>query len=375
MHTLRVTELDLNNKRDVKSFINLPYNIYEKIPQWIPPLRHEMALTMNLRKNPYFADSTAAFFLVFNEKTQPIGRIACLNNKRFNDFNHKKTAFFTLFESYDVPEAAELLFSKAMDWARKQGLNEIIGPKGFSPLDGIGMLIKGFEYQPAYGIPYNPDWYPKLVENAGFSPFEDIFSGYLEKGYVVDPKIRLIAKRVKERSNIKVLAFKNRKDLLAMVPKMLDLYNRAIEGTENNYPITRREADSLLQQFFWLADLSLIKIITKEKQPIGFLFAYPDVSDAVKKINGKLFPFGWIQVLKGLKTSTVVDINGMGMIKEYRGSGGTAILFDELVKSDQPRFTRVEIVQIGEKNVQMLRELLNFQIKWHKTHRLYSRLL
>jgi hypothetical protein len=116
------------------------------------------------------------------------------------------------------------------------------------------MLIKGFEYQPAYGIPYNPDWYPKLVENAGFSPFEDIFSGYLEKGYVVDPKIRLIAKRVKERSNIKVLAFKNRKDLLAMVPKMLDLYNRAIEGTENNYHITRREADSLLQQFFWLAD-------------------------------------------------------------------------------------------------------------------------
>jgi hypothetical protein len=104
MHTLRVTELDLNNKRDVKSFINLPYNIYEKIPQWIPPLRHEMALTMNLRKNPYFADSTAAFFLVFNEKTQPIGRIACLNNKRFNDFNHKKTAFFTLFESYDVPK-------------------------------------------------------------------------------------------------------------------------------------------------------------------------------------------------------------------------------------------------------------------------------
>jgi hypothetical protein len=155
-----------------------------------------------------------------------------------------------------------------------------------------------------------------------------------------------------------------------------ELYNNAIEGTSGNYPITNDEAKTMADQLYWFADPKMIKIIMKDDRPVGFLFAYPDISSALQRSKGRLFPFGWLDILITSRTTKTVDINGAGMIEEYRGSGGTAILISELRKSGQDsRYTLGEVVQIGADNERMVRELTNVGITFHKKHSLYARLL
>jgi hypothetical protein len=123
-----------------------------------------------------------------------------------------------------------------------------------------------------------------------------------------------------------------------------------------------------------VADPSLIKIIYKDTEPVGFLFAYPDISAALKRTKGRLFPFGWITILLELRRTKILNINGAGIIEKYRGMGGTALLFNEMVKTAaESRYKYVDLVQIGTDNERMLLELRNIGINFHKTHRMYQR--
>ena len=223
----------------------------------------------------------------------------------------------------------------------------MIGPKGFSAFEPLGLLVEGFEYQPAFGIPYNPFYYPSLIENAGFQATGDILSGWLEKGFKYDPKIDAVASRVQERRGLRIASFQNRTELRGLLSKFQTLYNEAIKGTVGNYPITRAEARTVTNQMLWFGDPSLIKIIMKEDEPVGFLFAYPDVTPALKQCQGRIFPLGWLDLLHELRTTKLINVNGMALKEEYRGSGGTAILFKEIIEAvNNSRYTRAEIVQV-----------------------------
>jgi hypothetical protein len=376
MSAYAIQQVDLSNARQVQAFLRLPERVYRDIPQWVPPLQMEAARMLDTRKNPYYTHSKAAFFLALEDGERPVARLACLNNSRYNEYNHEASAFFYLFESLDLPEASAQLFEAAAAWARDQGLKKMIGPKGFSALDGLGLLTEGFEYRPALGIPYNPAWYPTLVEQAGFSMTAEILSGFIEQGFFVDEKIDQIAQRVQERRGLRIAEFRTRSDLRKLLPQLQGLYNSAIQGTSGNYPITEQEAKGMADQLLWFADPKLIKIIMKEERPVGFLFAYPDISEALQRCKGRLFPFGWLDILITLRTTKLVNVNGAGMIEEYRGSGGTAILFNEIRKNGQDgRYTRAEIVQVGADNERMLRDLSNLGISFHKKHCMYARLL
>lgn len=376
MATYTFRQIDLFNKKQVKAFLHLPATIYKNNPLWVPPLQRDSARMMNLEKNPYFKHSTAAFFLAFDSNDNPVARLACLNNHPYNDYNNEKTAFFYLFEAVDLPGVSTPLFEAAFTWARQQGLTRVIGPKGFSVLDGFGLLSEGFEYRPALGIPYNPPYYIKLIEEAGFHSSEEIVSGYINRDSFRDPKIEIIAQRVQERRGLTIARFHTRNDLRKELPEIQGLYNEAIRGTSGNFPISAEEARVMVNQILWFSDPSLIKIVMKETRAVGFLFAYPDISAALQRVKGRLFPFGWLDILIELSKTRTINLNGAGMIEEYRGSGGTAILLNEIIKSlEHSRYTHGEVVQVNSKNERMLQELSNFGITFHKKHRIYSRVI
>lgn len=371
-----IQQIDLFNKKQVKAFLHLPATIYNSSPLWVPPLQSDSIRMLNVRKNLYFKHSTAAFFLALDSNNNPVARLACLNHHPYNDYNHEKTAFFYLFEAVDLPGISIPLFEAAFTWARQQGLTRIIGPRGFSALDGLGLLSEGFEYRPALGIPYNPSYYINLIEEAGFSVTEEIVSGFIDQDGSRDPKIDIIAQRVQERRGLSIARFRTKNDLHKRLPELQSLYNDAIKGTSGNFPITVEEARIMANQILWYSDPTLIKIVMKETRPVGFLFAYPDVSAALQRVKGRLFPFGWLDILVELRRTRTININGAGMIEEFRGSGGTAILLNELVKSiEHSRYTHGEVVQVNAKNERMLQELSNFGITFHKKHRLYSRMI
>ncbi len=373
---VKILEIDTANRRRVKAFLELPFQIYAHIPQWVPPMETDARSMLDRKKNPYFLHSEAAFFLAVDENDRPIGRLAVLDNRRYNDYNQESTAFFYLFECSDNHEAARALFHEGESWAHQHNLTVIRGPKGFSPFDGMGLLVKGFEHRPAYGLPYNPPYYPSLLEAEGYQPREEIVSGYLSASVPFPEKIHRASELIQKRRGLRIVSYKSRKDLRALVPRLRDLYNSSLEGTTGNYPISAEEVKNIADQLLWFADPSLIKIIEKDDQPVGYLFAYPDISAALQHTGGKLFPFGWFWLFRELKKTQWININGAGIIEQYRGLGGTAILFSEMQKSiANSRYKHADLVQIGLENDRMQRELRELGIDFYKSHRLYEKTL
>lgn len=376
---MQILQIDPTRRRQRRQFLDLPFRIYAQTRQWVPPLAHEARLVLDPERHPFYRHSQAAFFLAL-EGDRPVGRLAVLDNHNYNQFNRERTAFFYLFECEDRQAVSGALFEAGFEWARRRGLDKIIGPRGFTVFDGLGLLVKGFEHRPAFGLPYNPPYYPALVEAAGFVTDHESVSGYLDAQIIRFPdKIHQVAERVRARRGLVVKRFRKRGELRALAPRLKDLYNAALGGTAGNVPITEAEAQTLADQLIWFADPGLIKIVMKGEQPVGFLFAYPDISAALQRTRGRLFPFGWLHMLLELRRTEWININGAGMIEGYRGLGGTALLFSEMYKTvagDSPeerRYHYADIVQIGVDNEAMQREMRDLGIDFYKIHRIYTR--
>jgi hypothetical protein len=369
-----ILQVDFADRKQVQAFLDLPGRIYRGNPLWVPPIESDERLRLDRQRYPFYRHSDAAFFLAVRSD-YPVGRLAVLDNRRYNDYNHAKVAFFYMFECDPDPHVSGGLFEAACKWARGRGLEKILGPKGFTALDGLGMLVKGFDRRPALGLPYNPRYYPEIIERLGFIKQDEIVSGYLGVDVDFPQRIHELAARIRERRGLQIARFRTRRDLRRMLSHLKELYNGALEGTSGGTPITDEEIQALARQILWFADPHLIKVVMKDEKPVGFLLAYPDISAALQKTRGRLFPFGWITLLQELRTTEWININGAGMIEEYRGLGGTAILYSELFKSvvENPRYRHIEVVQIGLENAKMQRELENFGIDFYKTHRVYEK--
>ena len=372
MQTLQV---DLTVRKQVHQFLELPFKIYRHTPQWVPPLEMDARLMLNPKRHPFYRHSQAAFFMVLDDDGTPAGRIAVINNRNYNAYNHEKTAFFYLFECQEDIEASHALFLAAFGWAKQQGLEKIIGPKGFTTLDGMGLLVRGFEHRPAFGQPYNLPYYSKLIESESFSPNEEVVSGYLDAQTIQFPdKIHQMSSLIQQRKGLHIARFKTHRDIRQIIPHLKEMYNDSLTDTSGNVPLTDDEVKVMADQLLWFADPRLIKIIMKDNQPIGFLFGYPDISAALQRTKGKLFPLGWLSLLLEFKQTKWMNINGAGILPKYRGLGGTAILFSEMYKSvvESP-YRFADLVQIGLENNKMLRELRDLGIDFYKAHRLYER--
>jgi hypothetical protein len=373
---MSIIKLDPTNKKQVQEFLDVPFRIYKDTPQWVPPLRMDDRVRLVPKRHPFYKHSQAAFFLAY-EGTRPIGRIAVMDHRLYNEYNNEETAFFYLFECEDNPTASQGLFESAFEWARACGLKKMLGPKGFTVMEGFGLLVKGFEHRPAFGQPYNHPYYVDLLESLGFKPERDAVSGYLGADLEFPPRIHSLAERIAARRGLHIARYRTRKDLRALVPKFKDLYNNALRGTGGNAPITDDEANAMASQLLWFSDPRLVKVVMKEDEPVGFLLSYPDISAALQKTNGRIFPFGWLTLLREFKRTDWLNINGAGLLPEYRGSGGTAILYSEIFKSatETGQFRHAEVVQIGLENENMQREMEHFGIDFYKIHRTYSRAL
>ncbi len=371
---MNILQIDLTDRRQMREFLTLPFRIYRDTPQWVPPLQTDERLRLDPKQYPFYRHSNAAFFLA-RHNARSVGRLAVLDPFLYNEHNHEQTAFFYLFECENDRDAASELFTAGFDWARSRGLNKMLGPKGFTALDGLGLLVKGFERRPALGLPYNLSYYPELIEAQGFEKTNEIVSGYLGANIQFPERIHELAARIRERRGLHIARFQTRRELRAALSHLRTLYNGALEGTSGGTPITDAEIKALADQMLWFADPHLIKIVMKDERPVGFLLAYPDISAALQKTKGRLFPFGWITILRELRTTDWININGAGMIEEYRGLGGTAILYSEMFKSvvENPRYRHAEVVQIGLENEKMQREMENFGVDFYKMHRIYVR--
>ncbi|HEX5836272.1 MAG TPA: hypothetical protein VFY26_00480, partial [Anaerolineales bacterium] len=331
---LTIEKINTNNKPQVKRFVDLPYRLYRDCPQWVPPLYIDAYLPLNRRKHPFFEHSEADFFLAIRDG-EVVGRICAANNKLFNEYHKTKKAHFYGFETVNDPEVASCLFEAVFGWARERGLDTVIGPKGLSPFDGYGILVEGFEHrQMMMMMNYNYDYYPKLMEALGFEKEVDFVSCYLPAdSFKVPERVERIAKRVLERGDLWVKQFKSKRELVQWAPRIGYTYNKAFIHNWEYYPFTEGDVKYAVDNVFMIADRRLIKLIMYKDEIVGFLFAFPDVSAALQRARGRLLPFGIVDILLEMKRTRTVSGNGMGVLPEFQGMGGNALLYYEMGKT------------------------------------------
>jgi GNAT superfamily N-acetyltransferase len=372
---MHVHQVNANQKKDIQKFIQFPFDLYQDNPYWVPPMRSDIESIFDQEKHPYYQHSEADFFYVEDEG-KVLARIGAFHNKRYNEFNDSKTAFFYYFESVNDPQVAERLFDRVVVWARERGLNRLYGPKGALQGDGIGLLVKGFGHLPAMGIAYNLPYYDDLLRGVGFEKVADYYSGHLDTDIEITPKVHRIAEKVKERRGFWVQKFEQVNELLAIAPQIREVYNHAFAEGEGFNPITEEEMELIAKKMLTIADPRLIKLVYKDEQIIGFLFSYHNIGEGLRKANGRLWPLGWFHIMRAFKTTRTVDINGMGILPEHQGLGATAVLYVELAKTVREfGFENAEIVQIREDNRESLGEAGIFEVDFHKIHRVYQKSL
>jgi hypothetical protein len=303
-----------------------------------------------------------------------LGRIAVLENKLHNEYHGRRRAQFYLFECVDEFEVAQALFDRACAWAQARGLEQLVGPKGFGALDGYGMLVQGFEHRPAMTMMnYNPKYYPEFMRRLDLLTEVDFVSCELTiERFALDERIQRIAARAAKRSGLWVLRFNNKAELRAWAPKIGAAYNRAFVDNWEYYPLSPRDIAFLTDNLLGVADAKLIKIIAQEDQVVGFLFAFPDVSRGLQKARGRLFPLGIFHLLLDMRRTKKVAINGAGVLPQFQGRGGNALLYCEMEKTiREGAFQRADLTQVAETAVQMRQDLENVGGIPYKNHRVF----
>lgn len=368
-----IETLDRNNKKAVDEFIKFPFQIYKDIPQWVPPILSDVKMMMDPKKHPFYEHSDAEFF-VARENGKMVGRICAIENKPFNAYHGTHQSQFYFFESIDSQEVANALFERVFEWARERGLNEVVGPKGFSLFDGYGIQIEGFEHrQMMTMMNYNPEYYIKLVENLGFEKEVDFVSCYIPaETFKLPEKVHLVAQKVIERGKFQVKTFNSKKELRVWADRIGEAYNNTFVNNWEYYPQTKKEIDYVVDTIMTVADPRLIKIVTYEDEVVGFLFGFPDLSASLQRSKGRLTPWAIADLLLDMKRTKWVSLNGAGMLPQYQGRGGNALLYAEMDKTIHDfGFDHFELTQVAETAVQMRKDLITMGGKAYKNHRVY----
>jgi hypothetical protein len=370
-----IEKIDVRNKRQTRRFIDIPFRLYTGHPQWSPPLLMDVKMQLDRNRHPFYEHSEADFFIAVRDG-RDVGRIAALENKPYNLYHATRQAQFYLFECEDDQEAADGLFECVFEWARGRGLNQIVGPKGFSPFDGYGIQVEGFEHRQMMNMMnYNYAYYPKLVENLGFTKEVDFISCYLNRhSFKMPERVHRIAERVLARGTLQVRQFTRKSDLRAWAKPIGEAYNKTFVNNWEYYPLTENEIKFILDTLMQVADPRLIKIIVHGEDVVGFVLAFPDVTTALQKANGRLFPFGIFHLLREIKRTDWVSLNGAGILPEFQGRGGNALLYTEMEKTIRDyQFIHADLTQVAETAVQMRNDLINVGAQPYKNHRVYRR--
>lgn len=376
---LTIEKIDTYDKEQVRRFVRLPYRLYKDHPQWTPPLYMDVEMQLNRDKHPFYEHSEADFFVAVRDG-EVVGRIAALEQRRYNEYHDKHIAQFYLFETEEDQEIANLLFERVYDWTHQRGLNQVMGPKGFAVLDGYGLLVEGYEYRQVMTMMnYNYPYYPKMVEALGFEQEVDFISCYLSREkFHLPERIHNIADRVQKRGTLRVVNFENKNELKSWAPRIGKAYDAAFVDNWEYSPLTDREIQFILDTIMTVADPRLIKIIAHGDDVVGFVLGFVDISAALQRAKGRLLPFGIFDLLLEMKRSDWIAVNGAGILPEFQGRGGNALLYSELEKTifkQNFRFQHGEMTQIAESAIQMSRDIVNLGGEPYKRHRVYIKTL
>lgn len=328
-----VTLKEAVSKAELKKFVKFPFSLYKGSAYWIPPIINDELESFDKTKNPAFENAEARFFLAYKDNAI-VGRIAAIINwLEINQQNVKKMRF-GWFDFIDDTEVSETLLKKVAEIGKQNKLEFMEGPVGFSNLDKVGVLTEGFDHIGTMITWYNHAYYKEHYERLGFVKEK----GYLESKFPAknaDPALfSKVQGLIKRRYGLREINFTNTKDVLPMADKMFDLFNETYSSLSSFVPITDIQKAYFKKRYLGFINPEYIKfIVDKEDKLIAFAIVMPSFSKALQKANGRLFPFGFLHLLRAKKTSKDVIFYLIGIHPEFQNKGVTAIIFNEYYKT------------------------------------------
>jgi GNAT superfamily N-acetyltransferase len=316
-------------KKEITQFVKFPFSIYKSHPYWVPPLISEEVGSFDKTKNPAFETAEAYFYLAYKDN-QIVGRIAAIINWDEVNTQHKKKVRFGWWDVIDDVEVTKALLEKVYELGRKNNLEHVEGPMGFSNLDKVGVLTEGFDEIGSMITWYNHPYYVSHLEQLGYVKEKEYIESKFPFANVKPEFFFKIQELIKKRYELKPLNFTKTKDILPYVDEMFDLFNNSYANLSSFVAINDTQKEYFKKKYIGFINPEYIKfVMDKDNKIIAFSIVMPSFSEALQKIKGKLFPFGFYHLLQAKKQSKEVLFYLIGVQPEYQSKGVTAIIFNE----------------------------------------------
>ena len=365
-------------RSNLKKFVEFQIKLYEGNPYFIPPLVSDEIATLDSKVNPAFDHCESAYFMAYRDG-KPVGRIAAMINKQVNEKENSRQARFGFVDFIDDAEVCKALFDTAEQWAKEKGMDNIVGPLGFTDLDNEGMLINGFEELGTMATIYNYPYYPQHIERLGYEKEVDWHEFLIEVPEQIPDKHKRIAEIVKKKFNLRVVKFTSRKALKEQYGQALfELINEAYDNLYGYSRLTKRQIDYYIKIYLGMLNLDLVTLIVDgNDQLVGVGISIQSMSRALQKSKGKMFPFGWWHLLKGLKgKNDRVDLLLVAVKPQYMGKGVNALLFTDLIPAyNKYGFKWAESNPELESNAAVQNQWEAFPYRQHRNRRAFIKKL
>lgn len=362
--------------RDRRRFQRLPWSIYAGDPNWVPPLLAQERQLLGWGHHPFF-DNAESVTLLAERGGRAVGRLAVLINHIHNQKYNEQRGFFGFFECIDDAAVADGLFQAGQEWLRQRGMTAVRGPVNPSLNYTCGLLIDGFDCPPCFLMTYNRPYYATLLESCGFTKAQDLYAYEMDTALlqVLVDRYKPAVLSVLDQPNL-VIRSVDPTRLRQEIATYLDIYNRSLDGTWGFTPLQPREAHQIAGELGRLIVPQFTAIAEIDGRPIGAVFALLDYNQILRKLNGRLLPFGIVRLMTGQRKITAVRTMAMTMVPGYQEAGLSVVLIDHLTgPAAQWGIRRWELSWVLESNKSSRGSLERAGMKRTKTYRIYDKAL
>jgi len=318
------------SKKDLRRFIKFQYQHYKGNQFWCPPVRMDEVNTLSREKNPAFDFCEAEYWLAYRGG-EIVGRVAGIINHKANERWNEKLVRFGWIEFIDDDEVSRILTETVEEWGRSKGMTGIHGPLGFSDMDYEGMLIKGFDEQSTLTSIYNYPYYVQHMEKLGFGKAADWVQYEFEIPPSIPDKVERLSLLVQEKYKLRIVKARTAKELLPYAPKMFRTLNAAFRDLYGYTELSQKQVDMYVKSYFGFIRPEFVSFVVDEQDElVGFGVSMPSLTRALQKCKGKLFPFGFIHILRAIKKNNVIDMYLNGVRPDFHGKGVNSLYYNEM---------------------------------------------
>lgn len=369
---------EVRTKGELRRFVNYVNVLYKDVPQFIPAMYGDDLDDWNPKKNPAFDYCEAKCFLAYRDG-EIVGRIGAILSRASNEKWHTNRMRFSQVDFIDDPEVSSALFKAVEDYAREKGCDAVHGPLGFTDLDREGMLVEGFDEKSMFITYYNFPYYREHLERLGYVKDVDWVELLIDVPYDERMVTRLdkLSERVLRYSKLHIAPMRSRRDYQPIIEKVFRLVNEAYANLYGTVPLNERQIKRYAKKFIPLINPDFACFVLDEKDElVAFGVSAPSMADALKKSNGRLFPLGWIGVLKALKVNDTLDLFLVAVTPEYRDKAVNAVLMNHILKGcHKLGIKHAETGPQLETNEKVQHQWMFFNTRQHKRRRCFVKQL